>query len=364
MADPKIIILDDFDIFAAGHVDKIINVVEEKTFSRDKLINSEFSLTVKNYKNFYSVDNPDSYFKDIKWRYKSLKIYNSDGDLIWDGIIRNITRDHESGTAKIITISKLHKKWNQKIIYSSSADETPATAAQNIMDTYGIDYDTASMQRSIDVLDTNSCYVRVNITEEDSVTVMAAIEKLAEFGCADAFTSFGKVFFKHWTVFAGGVKVNIKEKELKTRPFVTDTESEIINQFQIYYSGDAGTPITDTNNIGSVSKSEEYFGEHDLPGFTSAGIDSQIYYTSLVGAQYVGECYINRTHINVGTEPRAPWLINFSLKGTNENWIDLETYFTITFGAESWDKKVFELFRTEINYNDNSVKLVAIEVQV
>ena len=35
-----------------------------------------------------------------------------------------------------------------------------------------------------------------------------------------------------------------------------------------------------------------------------------------------------------------------------------------TFNVECWTNIVFELFRTEINYNNYSVKLTAIETQV
>lgn len=364
MADPQVIIANDVDIYSRGDVNKIINVVEEKTFARDKLINTQFNINVRNYDNFYSVDSPNSYFQNTKWRYNSLIIKNQNGDTIWDGIIRNITRDHENGTANILTIAKLHKQWNKKLTYTSSTAETPATAAKNIMDTYSISYDAATIQNSIDVLDAAGCYVIVNITEDDSMTIMAAIEKLSEYACADAYTSNGNVFFKHWKTYTGGVKVNILEKEFKSRPVVSDTESELINQFQIFYKGDNGTPVTDTNNIGQISRQDDYYGLHELPSFSSSGEDAQIYFTSKAGAQYIGECYIKRTHIDVGTNPRPPWMIEFELKGTQEDWIDLETYFTLTFDDEGWTNKVFELFRTEINYNENFVKLTAIEAQV
>jgi hypothetical protein len=366
LADPQVILLNDIDIYARGDVEKIINVTEEKTFGRDKLINSQFDITVKNYRNFYSVDNNRSYFKAINWRYEPLKIYNPDGDLIWNGVIRNIQRDHEKGTAKILTINKLHKQWNEVITYSSSAAETPASAAKNIMDNYSIDYDSGTIQASINQLDANSCYVKVNITEEDDVTVMAAIEKLAEYACADAFSSLDKVYFKHWQQFTGGVKVNILEKDFKVRPKIADLESEIINQFSIPYDGDLGVPITDTNgnNIGNISRQSTYFGNHNLPGFDDGGKEAQIYFTSKAGAQYIGESYIKRTHIDLSTQPRPPWIVDFELKGTHEDWIDLETYFTITFDDESWSSKVFEFFKTEINYNTDSIKLRAVETQV
>ena len=366
MAQPQVIILDDIDVYDRGDVNKIVNVTEEKTFGRDKLINSQFSIEVKNFDNFYSVDNNASYFKAINWRYEPIKIYNPDGDLIWNGIIRNIQRDHERGTAKILTINKLHKLWNQVIEYSSSADETPATAAKNIMDDYSIDYDSSTMQTSINQLDSESCYVRVKITKEDDVTVMAAIEKLDEYACADAFSSLDKIYFKHWQEFTGGVKVNILENDFKVRPKIADMESELINDFSIPYDGDFGVPRTDAagNNLGQISRQSTYYGTHTLPGFDDGGKEAQIYFVSSAAAQYIGECYIKRTHIDLSTQPRPPWLVDFELKGTHVDWIDLETYFTITFDDESWSEKVFEFFRTEINYNTDSIKLRAVETQV
>lgn len=364
MANPQVILLNDIDIYDRGDVKKIINVTEEKTFGRDKLINNQFSITVKNFDNFYSIDNNKSYFKNINWRYQPLKIYNPSGDLIWNGIIRNIIRDHNKGTAKILTISNLHKQWNQIIEYKSSVNETPATAVKNIMDTYDIDYDSAIIQTSINMLDAANCYVQVNFTKEDNVKIMAAIEKLAEYACADAYSHLNKVYLKHWTQFSGGIKVNILEKELKTRPVVSDLESELINQFSIPYNDDLGIPITDTNNLGQVSRQDNYYGIHDLPGFDDGGKEAQIYFTSLAAAQYIGECNIKRSHIDYATQPRPPWLINLELKGTHEDWIDLETYFTLTFDDESWSQKIFEFFRTEINYNTDSIKLRAVETQI
>lgn len=365
MANPQVIILDNIDIFDLGYVDSIINVQEEKTFSRDKLINNEISISVKNFDNFFSVNKNTSIFNGIRWRYSSIKMYNPDGDLIWDGIIKNIYRDHNTGMATISSINALHKSWNRLISYSSSGDETPATAAKNIMDNYDISYDERTVNASINKLDAESCYVRVNITQDDNVTVMGALEKLSEYACADCYSHNNKVYFKHWEPFVGGVKVSLTEESLKTRPIVTDTETEIINNYSISYDGDNGTPITDAtgNNIGSVSRLSSYYGTHDLPGFDSGGYESQIYFVDQTSAQYIGECYIKRTHINLSTQPRPPIKIDFELKGTNEDWIDLETYFRLTFDDEGWSNKLFEFFRTDINYKENFISLTALETQ-
>ena len=132
-----------------------------------------------------------------------------------------------------------------------------------------------------------------------------------------------------------------------------------------YKHGGHTVPGMFQGNSHTLPKAQSgYFGTHDLPGFDDGGPESQIYFTSKVAAQYIGECYINRTHINLATQPRPPWMIDFELKGTHEDWIDLETYFTVTFDDESWSSKVFEFFKREINYNNDSVKLRAIETQV
>ena len=53
MSDPRILLANQ-DIWALGYASNIINVTEQKTFKKDKLITNSYNLTVENYDNFFS----------------------------------------------------------------------------------------------------------------------------------------------------------------------------------------------------------------------------------------------------------------------------------------------------------------------
>jgi hypothetical protein len=361
---PRVIFLNDKDVYALGHIKQLPNISEQKTFQRERAINNSYILNVDNADNFYSINNPVSYFNNVVWRYGSCKIYNQYNDLIWDGIIRKIKRNPNNSTASVETVNALHKKFNTKITYTSTAFETVADVAKSIMDSEGIEYDSKTMQNSINQLSSNS-KVKVSFNAQDQITVMQALEKLAEFGCADLYSHLNKMYFKHWQAFTGGVKVTLQESDIENFSRVDDTESEIINQYRIGYAGDLEIPATDDLNNDIGQSSRDRYGVHDLPEMDSSGSDSQIWFENNASAVYVGECYIKRSHIGIDNPNqvnRPPEKITFEVSGSHREWIDLESYFQLNESSEKWVNKIFEVFAFINNLNDNKIKITAYEV--
>lgn len=357
---PKVTILtDEIDIYDLGYIEKLISVTTEKTFKRDKLIINEITQEVKNFDNFFSVDNSLSIFNAINWVYGSYKIYDTDNNIIWDGIITSISRDHDKKTATITSMDRLYKYMKYKIEYTSTDWETPASAFKNICDQIGYtQYNFRTVQASINQYTANGCYIKCYVKYKDNITFQQIVEKLSEIGCADTFSFKNELYFKHWKPYTGGVKAYLVEDDLLSGVSVDVLEKEIINEYRIGYYGDAGTPVTDSG-IGTVSQAR--FGIQELPEM-SCREGSQIIIKDITSAKYIGETYIKRTNYNY-INPRPLTVIAFEIKWNNKEWLDMESYFRLTYSAESWDQKLFEVFELSINYDKNIINVVAYEVE-
>lgn len=364
MGAPQVI-LNGLDIYDMGYVAQIDNITESKTFQKDKLIQNEYVLNVKNFDNFFSCDNPRSIFYGGQYIYLPLKIYDENGGIIWDGIIEDISRDHTNKTAQIVSRNSLIKYAENKIEYASAGWETPADAIKNILDDYpGLDYDAASLTQSINLLTAAGCTCKVNIDYEDDSQLQVVIEKLAEMGCCDAYSHNNKIYIKHSQTLIGSTSISIGLGDMLTRPKITNLTKDICNEYRMNFYGDSGAPATDagTGNIGAYSRAK--YGTHQLPEMGATDFRSQVCYQNSAAGQYIGEQYIRRGHIDLdNSKCRPKQAIDFSLKYDFQQYIDLQTYFRVTFADEGWTDKLFEVYGFTKSFNERRIDLLAYEVE-
>jgi hypothetical protein len=320
-------------------------------------------LTVNNADNFFSVNNPSSLFKDVQWRFTPVTIYDEDGELVWNGVIEDIKRNHGTKTADIITKNSLIQFMNLKVAYTSADWETAAGAAKNILDNAGFtDYNVKSFQDSKNQLENESCYIKVNFEEDDDITLQQAIEKLAEFGCADAFSHVGNIYFKHYRPFTGGIKVNLGIKDIGD-PSVVGGVAVLVNDYRIGYDGDGGTPATDANSNDIGANSRAKFGTQSLREM-GGGTDDQIVFKDKTSATYIGECHIRRVHIDLDkVTVKLREQASFQVPIKHDEWIDLETYFSITLSDEGWNEEPFEIFDFDRDYDRQVMNVLGYQVE-
>jgi len=347
------------DAYALGHIDKLFKIKYMRTFKKDKLIRNNISINVKNFNNFYSVNHPASLFSNIFWRYKPFKIYNKSNDLLWDGLLESIPRNHAKKTAKLISSDLLLKYRDIKVEYESGTWETPADAVKNVLDFYEfVEYNNKSITDSSARYEANDCYIKCHIEKGDDMNLQTFLDKMGAVGCADVYTFYNEIYFKHWKPFTGGVKVKLVESDLRTAPMVGEPESEIINQYDIDYVGSDDTPANDTDNNNIGNKSREVYNTHELESLDGSA-ENEIEIKDLASAVYLGECYIRRSHRNLSSNPQMLTRIKFDLKGNHREWIDLETYFRLTLSDEGWTEKLFEIFEITIDLDKNNINILA-----
>lgn len=351
---PKVII-NGVDIY--DKVDKLIKIKEWKTFRRDKLIINDITIRVNNSSNFFSVNNPVSIFHRNNWRYCPFVIYNSLDVKIWDGIVIDIARDHNTKTATIRSKDRLWQYRKRKIAYTSTDWETPADAAKNVMDAYGFTaYNRRAITSSMAWLEKKEVFIKCDIDIGSNTTFMSVLEKLAEYAVADCFTFNNEIYFKCWRPFAGGVTVNLTEKDRKREIKVYAlAEKDVVNAYNISYIGGTATDST----LGEVSRNR--YGVQDS-NIIDGGVGTSIEIKNLTSAVYMGETLMRRTHIDIETHPRIPEAIAFTLPIRFRDLITLETYFTLTYSGEGWDKKIFEPFVIDKDENRNEMKITAYEI--
>ncbi len=366
------IIINGFDIYKAGYVAKLFNVTEQKTFARSKLIFNDFNLDVNNFTDAFSRDNPKSLFYGLRL-YQPVQIYNRDGLLIFDGVMLNLTRDHIAKTASIEISDTMQTFARTKVEYFSADWETPAMAVKNLMDKYNAsdNYDLASIQTS-DALyhaanNGNGVFIKCDIELNANTYLTNFIEKLAEIGCADAFIHKNLIRFDHWKTFTKPASslINLDISDLIQAPNISILFSEVVNDYRIRYAGDNGIAVTDStapgvgHNIGALSR--QNLAVYSLPELRTTET-SQVAIKDVNSAVYFGECLIRRTHTNLLTNPNPLQVIDIILPIQDREWIDILSYFALTFPEEGWDKKIFEVMKISYDDDENQILLTAYEV--
>jgi len=362
MALPKVEVFGK-DIYDLGLVTNIPGIGEQKTFQKDKLITNSFNITARNHEEFFSIGNPASLFNGADWLYTPVKVTGREGEVIWNGVLTNILRNHESKTAELVTKNGLYKLRNERINYSSSTWETGATAFRNIADAIGFtEYNERSVRASDNQLLEAGALMKVNVSIDDNISFQGITEKLAEYSNADAYSHDNEIHFQHWVRFNEPGAVKVKTADLKAFPSVTELEREILNDYSIGYDGDGGVPATDAanGNIGVASRTK--FGVKSVPELRSGSTDNMIAFKDLTTAVYVGEGYMRRTSKNIETNPLPLTQISFELFSTNREWLTLNSYFKLTFPDEGWTEKIFEVFQFTIDEDNDSIPIVAVEV--
>jgi hypothetical protein len=363
---PKVFLLsEDIDLYADGKVKTLPPLLERKTFQKDKLISNEIRMVFKNHDDFLSTNNPKSLVANSDWLFGLFKIYNDDNIIIWDGIIKNIIRNHTKKTAAVVSVSKLYQLSRKIMSYQSPVYETPGTAVLNIFAQEGfIDFDKRSLQEAIALQTQNNCFIKCDIQTTDNMTFQHLIEKLGEYGVADVYSSDNKIYYKHFNASSVGVTSHIVLDDIVAdmRGTITVDESpkDIINDYSIIHA-ESETPETDTDNnkVGLLSRNK--YGIFSLPEF-NGGIGQQILIKDSIAAIYIGESYIRRTHKNIATNPKPLTKLTFSVSDEWKDFITLQSYIKVTLIDEGWTDHLFETYQRNIDLNKNNISLVNYEV--
>ena len=349
------------DIMAGGYVGGLVKVVEERTYQRKKIIVNQFQLQVKNFDENFSVDNPRSIFKG-RSIFQPITVYNYNNDIIFDGIITDIERDHQTKIATLTITDKIDQFSRVKVDYTSSDWETPAQAVKNILDKYGFtDYDTRSIYASHSLYESNNFFIQCNFPVTSNTFLLQAIEKLGDLGCADAYIHKNKLCFRHFRPWWGIQVQSLNIGDILTAPKVNILWNEVVNDYSIRYSGDDGVPVKDDDagNIGMASRN--ILQIRSLPEI--AGTEtSHVAIMDRASAVYLGESYIRRTHKNLSTRPQPLQSMKFDMTIRGRIFLDVNSYYRMYLTDEAWTGKLFEVMSTERDDANNIQTITAYEV--
>lgn len=362
--NPQVLILNSqIDLYKLGYVDKkLIKIEEKKTFQRDKIILNQIKLRVHNHDNQFNVDNPNSIFNKIQWRYQPFVLKDEDGNIIWDGALDDFLGTESNKFTDILSKNSLLKFLRRRISYTSDDWETPADAFKNIADDIGFeDYDNKHIADSSAVYTLNNCFIMCFFNDDDNITFQQAAEKIAKVGAADCYSAGNLLSYKLWQPFVGGVKFNLTDSDLRKN--IKDSLLRVYyNDYKIRYQGDLEIPATDAanNNIGAVSRANN--GTQQLP-FINGAENQQIVIKDLDSAVFLGETHIKRTHINLSTNPFPVRQILFGLDYNHKDFINLQTWFRLSAENKGWTNKLFEVYINSRDMNKRELNITAYEVQ-
>jgi len=358
----QLIILDQYDLVELGKVSKLININEKRTFRKTKLITNTYTFNVDNDDDFFSVTKPGSIFHGSNWRYSLIKALNPDGIKIWEGIIMDIVRNHETKKARIICKNTFFNYRKEVVDYQSSSYETGASAFKNICDAVGFTkYNRKAFTDSDTQLDNANCKLRCNFNVEDGVSFMEAISKLAEYSNADLYVHNDELYFRHWQEFTGGVTITVeadRKGQLRKAPEASSPEKDILNDYEIDYEGSGETPATDANSGNFGAASRRKFGRKKLPAFRT-GDNGQIVFENKTSASYIGKSYMNETNRDLTTRPEPPVKNIFSVPFDYERLIQLGTFFRFNFDEEGWENKVFDTYEFTSSEENDEIKIAS-----
>ena len=360
MANPQVIVAG-IDLWDKGYVKDFRSVSQQKSYQKDKLTTNSYSFEARNFDDFFSINNNDSIFVGTDWLYEDVLIKDRNSVTIWDGVLTGITRNHDTKIATIHSRDKLFTLRNRIIEYESSDWETIGDAFVNLCTQEGFTtYEKKIAADSIINYTANSCYVKVNINLSDKLTFQQACEKFGEYGNANVFMYNNIMYFDHWVPFSGTADITITDDDFKKKAIVYDNEKDMINDYSIGYYSDNDVPATDlnTDNIGINARNR--YGTKSLPELRSS--EGQIIFKDKPSASYIGQGAIKRSVANYSKQARPIIGAQFDLFVSKfRDFIDLNTYASITFSDEEWNNKVFEINSFGIDEESDTISITVFE---
>lgn len=366
MGAPKILFLGQ-DLYDLGYISGFPTIEESSGWlGRGNLAASDFTFSCRNTDSQFSIGSNKSFLNGVSWQYKPIVVYDDEDNLIFDGIVQNISRNHQNQTATIICKDNIVKNRKTAITYTSSSWETAADAVKNICDNENISYDSQSITTSSIALDNASCYVKVNINKEDNISALNAINSLAPYGAADVFMKKNKLHYRHWQEQTVGSSISLSYDipllTPRTLPVVDIIEQGFFNDYSISYLEDGDDPETDsgqTNSIGTASRNR--FGTQSFDQLSNNSIDGQVVLKDAVSAKYIGDTIIKRGHFVLSPVPSVLQKISFDLPYKFKSNIELGTVFKYTFSEEGWNEKLFEVITIQKNLDTQNIGVTAWE---
>jgi hypothetical protein len=335
-------------------------ISETKEFNFQKLTNNTYSFDLDNIDGQFGLQNEKSIFSNTNWYGGSVIIKGWNGQTLWDGSLIDVAPNYAANPPKtvITTKSALYVFKDINVVYTSSDWETPADTFKNICDAYGFtNYNNASVTESKNIFVTNSCYWKVNINAADGQPFQALLEKIAEYSNSRLYNYLGNLYFRHWYPYTGGADIFIKEKNLISKPVLTNNRERFFNQYNIGYLGGVAT---DTENIGLASRNR--YGTKQPGEFMTGTTGDQIYFKDSTSAHYIGQSIIKRGHKNLSTNPQLPVEIACNVDYEFNEVFNVDSYIKLNFKEEDWNQKLFEVTSYNINENTRKLSFTGLEV--
>ena len=358
MAQPVIEVMG-VDVFPDA--DKLFVIEQQKEFDSSKLTNNTYTFTLNNLTKRYALTHPASIFTGNRWLYTPVKVWDSRGLLVWNGILTNVVPNY-NGVPKtaLTTKSVLFQIKDTVISYKSSDWETPADVFKNVCEQEGFtQYNNASVSKSISAYTGAGCYLKANIKTADGQKMQNLFDKLSEIGNARVYQYNNEVYFEHWTQDTPHASLFIKDKDLSSDPVIEVDQASIYNQYNIGYCGDAIGVAT--ASVGALSR--EWYKTKSLPDMSTGSSGEMIYFKNETSAQYIGNGYIYRGHKTLDTTPEPLINITFGLNWDFERVLSIPTHFKFTYRYEDWTDKMFELTHYSVDENTRTITVGGREVQ-
>ena len=362
ISNPSVIV-SGFDIWKKGMMSSFPAVEHQKSFDKDRIFLADLSIDCFNLDHVFSLDNPLSLLYGIKWRGSEVKIKDFDGNKIWDGGLYQVNRDYNTNAVGLTTKNYLYEDRYARVVYVSSDWETGAEAFENICIAYGITaYDKASVLQSKSYLVSKNCYMKVNLPAStdmaSSKNIISVFETIGKMCGTDIFEYAGKFYFRVWQPRSALlVKTLISDGDIMESPVVGGNDKILINDYSISYDSDGDVPATDSanGNIGELSRT--------VNGVYCYKVESSDIITlkDLASAIFTGEVAIKQKHRNLATNPQTLNQVVFSMTMESGIYLDLLSFFNLTFSDEGWTEKPFEVFGLRHDFEQKILTITAYE---
>jgi hypothetical protein len=335
-------------------------ISETKEFNFQKLTNNTYTFDLTNSDGEFGLQNSESIFSNVDWYGGNVSIDGWSGQNLWTGSLIDVAPNYAVSPPRtsITTKSVLYTFKDINISYKSSDWETPAETFKNICDENSFtNYNSASVTQSKSIFEANSCYWKVEIDSGDGQAFQSALEKIAEYSNSRLYNYLGNLYFRHWTPYTGGASIFIKEKNIISKPVLTNSRENFYNQYNIGYIGGV---VTDTDGLGETSRRK--YGTVQPGEFSTGSTDEMIYFKDEPSAKYIGNSIIQRGHKNLSTNPALLAEIICGVDYEFHTVFNVDSYVKLSFKNEGWNEKLFEITSYNINENNKSLTFTGLEV--
>lgn len=264
-----------------------IEQIKDVLLAQATLLTTQMTIQVFNADKFLKPRGVGSLIGGLNWYDRILEL-KKDGVTLYEGFIKDIRPNSESGTANIVSENVLKKPAETVIVTQATAanpSQTMLALLRLVLDDDKINvstFDQAGARATA-----AGATIDYTFTQNDGVTVLQAIQLISELSSISVFVIDNRIVARPFIPYQGseaGLKFELNDSIVREWGDFSFDTSSFNNRVSVGYPTDQSFVLTDPEAI----KKDDIIREFPFPA------DEKVVATNLTSARFFGRLYLQR----------------------------------------------------------------------